>query len=258
MPIKSRNKIKKSNKVRKGIIFSQSIESDIENNSDNIYNEEEITNSEIDEVIKNNYNEDNQFDYLDKDDNDNNDINLINNNNNFNDLNDIYKILNSNNNSKVKENDSKTKVNCNHISINNEGIKSNNQKDNINNVNNNIIQNIINQKYILNDLKINVETKVFTYRNKDYYLYTPKKQRNCNKLTWKCKLYRSNEIKLKGSRRLCYGQISLYKDSNKIYLEKTHSEYYNNIIKNIPDNIVDINDEINKKYKLEEILLDKI
>jgi len=63
---------------------------------------------------------------------------------------------------------------------------------------------------------------------------------------------------LKGSKKLCYGQISLYKNSNKIYMEKNHTTYCNNIVKNISDNTEDTDNEIFKKYKLEEYLLNKI
>ena len=69
----------------------------------------------------------------------------------------------------------------------------------------------INQKTLIKDLNIIPEIDKFSYLNKDYYLYTPAKQRSGNKISWKCKLYRSNELKLKGNKRLCHGQIFLYK-----------------------------------------------
>ena len=116
----------------------------------------------------------------------------------------------------------------------------------------------INQKTLIKDLNITPEIDKFSYRCKDYYLYTPAKKRSGNKISWKCNLYRSNEHKLKGSKSLCYGQISLYKSSNSIYLEKNHSEYCDSIKKIIPDNIENIDEEIFKKCNLEANLLKKI
>ena len=114
-----------------------------------------------------------------------------------------------------------------------------------------------NQKTLIKDFNITPEIDKFSYCCQDYYLYTPAKQRSGNKISWKCKLYRSNEHKLKGSKRLCYGQISLYRSSNSIYLEKKHSEYCDRIKNIIPDNIENLDEEIFKKCKFEANLLKK-
>ena len=51
-------------------------------------------------------------------------------------------------------------------------------------------------KWIITDLKIDAKTNLFKYDNKEYYLYSPKNQRKRNKISWKCKIYRSKEHKL--------------------------------------------------------------
>jgi len=56
-------------------------------------------------------------------------------------------------------------------------------------------------KRIITDLKIDAETNSFKYDNKEYYLYTPKNQRNCNKISLKCKIYRANENHLTGKKK---------------------------------------------------------
>ena len=107
-------------------------------------------------------------------------------------------------------------------------------------------------KIIINDLNLNETINYFCYKNKKYYLYTPISQRkNCNILSWKCTVYRQNEISHKGrNAKLCYGTISLNKSTKEVYLSKNHSNYCNEVNKIMPDNLVDINLEIAKKDNL--------
>lgn len=265
MPRKQKKQTRKFRKTK--IIEDSSSDKEIKEEDINIKtnsidietNEEEITNSEIEDIIKFNNLEINEpekeiFDIYEnkeekKENNENNSI--------LEDLDDIYKILNKstkeiNQTDKTRENKNNNKTQ--EIIDINKNINMVNKQQFIPESNNFRI----NQKILIKDLNITPEIENFSYRCKDYYLYTPAKQRSGNKISWKCKIYRSNEHKLKGSKRLCYGQISLYKSSNSIYLEKNHSEYCDSIKKIIPDNIENIDEEIFKKCKLEAILLKKI
>ena len=59
-------------------------------------------------------------------------------------------------------------------------------------------------RILLTDLHIDESVKKCSYKNKDYYIYTPSKQRNCNTISWKCIIFRSKETYLKGKRnKLC-------------------------------------------------------
>lgn len=53
----------------------------------------------------------------------------------------------------------------------------------------------INPQYIINDLEIDENTKKFSYRGKNYYLYTPTSQlKDCNIVNLRCNLYRIKKI----------------------------------------------------------------
>lgn len=93
----------------------------------------------------------------------------------------------------IKENINlkKTKEN-NLININNNDTNEGKLLEN-NNTNKGLI-NEYNCRILLNDLNINENVKKFSYKNKDYYIYTPAKQRNGNIISWKCNIFRSKEI----------------------------------------------------------------
>ena len=87
---------------------------------------------------------------------------------------------------------------------------------------------------------------------KTYYIYTPKAQRQkSNIISQRCNIYRQFEITNRGKNpKLCYGTLSLNKKTNEIYFSKSHSNYCDNLNKNPPTNIEDIDTEIFKKEEL--------
>ena len=50
--------------------------------------------------------------------------------------------------------------------------------------------------------------------------------------------------------KLCYEQISLYKDTKQVYLEKHHSNFCDDLYKNNPENLAEVDNEINKRIFL--------
>lgn len=67
-------------------------------------------------------------------------------------------------------------------------LNNNNSKTNKNTTNPKANKNKI---ICIKDLDINENTKRFSYRDKTYYLYTPKNQlKNSNIIPWRCIIYR--------------------------------------------------------------------
>lgn len=141
----------------------------------------------------------------------------------------------------INENENKT------INLTNKN-QSNNENINSDIVNDNKLEHII----CIKDLDINESTKNFIYRSKSFYLYTPIHQiNNCKIISWRCTIYRKNEKDNKGRHnKLCYGTITFNKVTKEIILKTKHSKYCDELKQTIPDNIEDIDSEIDKKDKI--------
>ena len=94
------------------------------------------------------------------------------------------------------------------------------------------------------------------YKGKSYYLYTPVCQRDkANILSWRCTIYRHKECIQRGrNNKLCYGTITYNKTTKEVCLSNNHSEYCNELNKEDPINLADVNNEILKKERLLNIM----
>lgn len=111
------------------------------------------------------------------------------------------------------------------INLNNQKYISNNLIDkNKIKYNDDILSNKIN---LINDLNINEKTKNFTYRGKNYYLYTPTNQiQKATIISYRCNIYRKNETDNKGKgNKLCYGTITYNKETKEIIFKTQHSNF---------------------------------
>ena len=221
-------KKKKTKKYRKNAIFTNNERNDniidnIEeqpNSFKNLNNIEEISDEEIKEIIINNDNDFDIYFYFKR-----NDININSTQIITNEEKEFFHKISNNLNSAEKIISNGIKQNINFIKIKeNNLININNNETNevklleYNNTNKGDI-NEYNYRTLLTDLNINENVKKFSYKNKDYYIYTPAKERNGNTISWKCNIFRSKETYLKGKRKkLCYGQISYILETKKNFI----------------------------------------